>query len=70
MSPEELSKIRQLPESLAEALDALKDDHSFLLKGDVFTEDLLNSYIDLKRSEVDQVRQHPNPMEFDLYFDL
>jgi glutamine synthetase len=70
MSPEELSRIRQLPESLADSVAALEKDHDFLLEGGVFTEDLLESYIQLKCAEIEQVRQHPNPVEFDLYYDL
>jgi glutamine synthetase len=70
MTPDELSRIRQLPESLADSLVALQNDHDFLLEGGVFTEDLLESYSEIKRAEIEQVRQHPNPAEFDLYFDL
>jgi len=70
MSPEELAKIRQLPESLADAIAALEADHEFLLEGGVFDQGLIDSYIALKRGEIEQVRQHPNPIEFDLYFDL
>jgi glutamine synthetase len=70
MSPEELKKIKQLPDSLSEALRALGEDHEFLLEGGVFTEDLIQSYTELKRAEIEQVTQHPNPIEFDLYFDL
>jgi glutamine synthetase len=69
LPPEELAKIRQLPESLAESLAALETDHAFLLEGGVFDEGILDSYIGLKRAEIEQVRQHPNPMEFELYFD-
>ena len=60
----------QAGESLADAIDALKEDHAFLLEGGVFDQGMIDSYIELKQSEVDQVRQHPNPMEFDMYFDL
>ncbi|UCH25389.1 MAG: type I glutamate--ammonia ligase [Trueperaceae bacterium] len=66
----QLRRIKQLPESLAEALDALEKDNAFLLEGGVFTKELIESYIELKRDEIEQVWQHPNPMEFDLYFDL
>jgi glutamine synthetase len=52
-------------------LDSLEKDHAFLLKGDVFTEELLNTYIDYKRSkEVDAVRLRPHPYEFALYYDI
>lgn len=70
MSQEELSEIEQLPENLTEALNALQADHAFLLEGGVFTKNLIQSYCELKRGEIEQVTQHPNPMEFDLYFDL
>jgi glutamine synthetase len=60
-----------MPGSLEEALDSLEKDHAFLLKGDVFTEELLNTYIDYKRSkEVDAVRLRPHPYEFALYYDI
>jgi glutamine synthetase len=69
LSPEEKSDIRGTPGSLAEALDALEDDHSFLLKGDVFTEDLLASFIDAKRKETVQIALRPHPYEFFMYYD-
>ncbi len=60
-----------MPGSLEEALDALEADHQFLLKGDVFTEDLLATYIDYKREkEVDAMRLRPHPYEFSLYYDI
>jgi glutamine synthetase len=69
--PEEVSKIPSMPGSLEEALDALQRDHAFLLKGDVFTEELLRTYIEYKRSkEVDAVRLRPHPYEFALYYDI
>jgi glutamine synthetase len=70
MSPAELKKIKQLPATLSDALNALEKDHAFLLEGGVFTKDLIESYIDLKMEEIKLVNEHPNPMEFDLYFDL
>jgi glutamine synthetase len=67
---EELKKIKQVPGSLGEVLDALEADHEFLLKGDVFTPDLLETYISYKReNEVDPARLRPHPYEFTLYFD-
>src|SRR5437763_12304681 len=67
---EELAKIEHVPGSLEEALDALERDHGFLLKGGVFTEDLIRSWIDYKRhEEADQVRLRPHPWEFALYYD-
>jgi len=60
-----------MPGSLEDALTALEKDHSFLLEGEVFTEELLGTYIDYKRSkEVDAVRLRPHPFEFALYYDI
>jgi glutamine synthetase len=62
--------VPQVPGSLAEALDALEADHDFLLKGGVFSEELIRTWIDYKReNEVDAVRLRPHPAEFSLYFD-
>jgi glutamine synthetase len=71
LGPEELAKVPSMPGSLETALEALEKDHAFLLKGDVFTEELLSTYIDYKRSkEVDAVRLRPHPYEFALYYDI
>jgi len=71
LGPEELKKVPSMPGSLESALDALEADHQFLLKGDVFTEDLLTTYIEYKRSkEVDAMRLRPHPYEFSLYYDI
>ena len=71
LSPEELKDIPKMPGSLDEALEALKKDHEFLLKGDVFTEDVISTWIDYKmEKEVNPVRMRPSPMEFALYFDI
>jgi glutamine synthetase len=60
----------QVPGSLAEALAALETDHDFLLEGDVFSEDLIRTWIDYKReNEVDAVALRPHPAEFALYYD-
>ncbi len=69
MSKEELHEIRSVPGSLDAALDALEDDHAFLLEGDVFTTDLLEHFVELKRSQSDEVRLRPVPIEFALYYD-
>jgi glutamine synthetase len=62
--------IPQVPGSLSEALDALEADHDFLLAGDVFSEQVIHTWIDWKREhEVDVVRLRPHPAEFGLYFD-
>jgi glutamine synthetase len=70
LSEEELARIAQVPASLEEALNALEDDHEFLLKGGVFTQDLVDTWIEYKRKEeADQVRLRPHPWEFALYYD-
>jgi len=69
LSPEESAKIQQVPGSLEEVLDALESDHEFLTRGGVFTEDLIETWLDYKRVEVDSVRLRPHPHEFYLYFD-
>jgi glutamine synthetase len=71
LSPEELKNVPSLPGSLDAALDALEDDHEFLLKGEVFTEEVIHTWIDYKRkNEVDAVRLRPHPYEFQLYYDI
>ena len=71
MDAEQLSGIPSMPGALEEALDALQRDHAFLLKGDVFTEEMLRTYVDYKRSkEVDAIRLRPHPYEFALYYDI
>jgi len=70
LDPIELSNIPKMPGSLEEALNALEKDHEFLLKGDVFTEDVISTWIAYKRqNEVAAVNMKPHPMEFMLYFD-
>ena len=70
LSREETSKYPQVPGSLEEALQALESDHDFLLKGDVFTEDVISGWIDFKTAnDVDPVRLRPHPYEFYLSFD-
>jgi glutamine synthetase len=71
LPPEEAADIKQLPGSLDEVLTALEQDHEFLLKGDVFTRDLIENWVDYKRkNEVDAIRLRPHPWEFALYFDI
>jgi glutamine synthetase len=71
LGPEELSKVPSMPGSLEDALEALERDNGFLLKGDVFTEELLRTYVEYKRvKEVDAVRLRPHPYEFHLYYDI
>ena len=71
MSPEELADVPSAPGSLQEALAALADDHAFLLKGDVFTQDVIDTWITYKtKNEVNDVNLRPHPHEFFLYFDI
>ena len=71
LPPEELAKIESTPGSLPEVLDALEQDHEFLLKGDVFTRDVIENWLAYKREhEVDAIRLRPHPWEFALYFDI
>jgi glutamine synthetase len=71
LSPEDLAKVAKTPGSLAEVLDALEKDHDFLLKGDVFTRDVIEHWIGYKRKkEVDAIALRPHPWEFALYFDI
>jgi glutamine synthetase len=70
MSPEEAANVKTVPGSLQEALAALEEDHEFMLQGDVFTPDLIETWLDYKReNEVDPMRMRPHPYEFFLYFD-
>ena len=71
LPPEELAEIPSAPGSLDEALAALKEDHEFLLKGDVFTKDVIEKWIEYKiENEVNEVKLRPHPHEFFLYFDI
>ncbi len=71
LSPEELKNVPKAPGSLDEALNALKKDNEFLLKGDVFTQDVIDMWIDYKtNNEINPVRLRPVPHEFALYFDI
>jgi len=70
LTPAELAEVPSMPASLDEALNNMKNDHEYLLKGDVFTEDLLETWIDYKMTkEVSAMRLRPHPYEFALYFD-
>ena len=71
LPPEEKSQIDSTPADLAEALNALESDHEFLLKGDVFTKDVIETWLSYKReNEIDAIRLRPHPWEFALYFDI
>jgi glutamine synthetase len=71
LPPDEHAEISQVPASLPEVLDALEEDHAYLLEGGVFTDDLIETWIDWKRTnEVDPIRLRPHPHEFELYYDI
>ena len=71
LEPHDAAKIKQMPASLEESLRNLEKDHAFLLKGNVFTEDVIETWITYKREkEIDQVRIRPHPYEFFLYYDV
>ena len=71
LPPEEAANIPQVPASLPEVLAALEADHDYLMEGGVFTQDLIDTWIEYKQTaEVDYVRLRPHPAEFELYYDL
>jgi len=71
LSPEELKDVPTLPGSLDESLKALEADHDFLLKGDVFSQQLIDRWISYKREkEITPLRMRPHPLEFQMYFDI
>jgi glutamine synthetase len=71
LPPEELAQIESAPGSLEEALEALSKDNEFLLKGDVFTKDVIEKWIEYKtENEINPVKLRPHPHEFFLYYDI
>jgi len=71
LSPEEMKKVPSMPASLDEALTCLEEDHIFLTKGDVFSEELIETFVSYKRrAEAEAVRLRPHPYEFALYYDI
>ncbi len=71
LGPVEAANVKSTPGSLEDVLNALEDDHEFLLQGDVFTKDVIETWLDYKRArEVDAIRLRPHPYEFALYFDI
>jgi glutamine synthetase len=71
LPPEEARNIPQVPGSLEAVLEHLEKDHEYLLEGGVFTQDLIETWIDYKRTnEVDPIRLRPHPHEFELYYDV
>ena len=69
LPPEEAARIAQVPGSLDEALSALEADHDFLYRGDVFTPDVVETWLSMKRGELDEVRLRPHPYEYHMYLD-
>jgi glutamine synthetase len=71
LPPAEAKEVKSTPGSLNEALDALEFDHAFLLRGDVFTKDVIETWLGYKRQkEADPIRLRPHPYEFHLYYDV
>ncbi|GAA1511264.1 type I glutamate--ammonia ligase [Kribbella lupini] len=71
LPPEEHASVNQVPTSLPAVIDALEADHEFLLEGDVFTSDLIETWIDFKReNEIAPIQLRPHPHEFELYYDV
>ena len=70
-APDELAEVDTVPATLPAVMDSLEADHEFLLAGDVFTSDLIETWIDFKRAnEIDPIRLRPHPHEFELYYDI
>jgi glutamine synthetase len=71
LSPEELKGVPSLPGSLDDALNSLENDHEFLLKGDVFSKEMIHRWISYKRTnEINALRLRPHPLEFQMYYDV
>jgi glutamine synthetase len=71
LPPDEFQDVQTVPSSLEQVMDSLEADHEFLLEGDVFTADLIETWIDIKRTqEIDPIRLRPHPHEFELYYDI
>ncbi|QSR86877.1 type I glutamate--ammonia ligase [Candidatus Methylacidiphilum infernorum] len=70
LPPEELKNIPKVPDSLGGAIEALEKDHEFLMKGDVFTKEAIDTLIALRKKDYDMLRIRPHPLEFYMYFDI
>ena len=70
LPPAELAEIPTVAGSLREALDCLDQDRAFLKAGSVFTDDLIDAYIELKMEEVERFEMAPHPVEFDMYYSV
>ena len=69
LPPDEAANIPQVPSSLDAVINRLEEDHDYLLEGGVFTTDLIDMWIRLKRDEIDAIRLRPHPHEFAMYYD-
>ena len=70
LPPEELAEVPTVCSSLDQALDALSADRAYLTQGGVFTDDVIDAFIDLKMEEVTRLRMTTHPVEFDMYYSL
>jgi glutamine synthetase len=70
LPPEEHASVPTVPADLSAVLDALEADNEFLQQGDVFTSDLIETWVELKRADIDGIRLRPHPHEFELYYDV
>ena len=70
LPPEELAKVPTVCGSLREALEQLDKDRDFLKKGNVFTDDAIDAYLELKMEEVERFEMTPHPIEFDMYYSV
>ncbi len=71
LPPEEAKEVKSVPGSLDESLNALEADYAFLMKGEVFTQDVIDTWISYKRvNEINEIRLRPHPFEFHLYYDI
>jgi glutamine synthetase len=68
LPPAELAQVPTVAGSLREALDCLEADHDFLLKGDVFSKDQIEAFVEIKRAEVARWEMTPSPVEYDMYY--
>ena len=67
---EEHEELEQVPTTLEGALQALEADHEYLEAGDVFSSDLIDTWVRIKREDLAELQQRPHPYEFDLYYDI
>ncbi len=70
LEDESVEKIQFLPRNLTEALDALAEDNEFLFRGDIFTHELLDQWVKIKRDEINSIGSMPHPFEYKMYFNL